>query len=211
MVLFGIMTLYMLIIPLKGKCGYPGRSVGALWVVDCARCLCAVRVVRSRGIHRNSIHLLGTSIYLNQVSMLRVFGLIKSYIFVVPSLRENSVSIIRAVLARFSGVVTRSSAADERKTTVLLNKSIPDIGVRVRSAVRGCDVCFLQPFEGREALVVSDSCLEEVNDFLVLTVLRTVASNVECRVAGGVLGELVAPESSVILVLCNPVVVHVFE
>lgn len=205
------MTLYILIIPLKGKCGYPGRSVGALWVVDCARCLCAVRVIRSRGIHRDSIHLLGTSIYLNQISMLRVFGLIKSYIFIVPGLRENSVSIIRAVLARFSGVVTRSSAADERKTTMLLDESITNIGVRVGSAVRGRDVRFFQPFECREALVIPNGCLKEVNDLLVLAVLRTVASNVECRVAGGVLGELVAPESSVILVLCNPVVVHVFE
>lgn len=45
----------------------------------------------------------------------------------------------------------------------------------------------------------------------MLTVLRAVAGCVEGAEARGVLAEFVAPESGVVLVLRNPVCVHVLE
>ena len=143
--------------------------------------------------------------------MLRRADSVGPYVFIVPNLREDSITVICAVLSRLSGVVTRSSATNKRQTTVLLDESVTDIGVRVGGAVRGRDLRFLQPFKRRETLVVSNSRLKEVDDLLVLAVLRTVAGNVKRRVACGMLGELVAPESRVILILSNPVIVHVFK
>ena len=54
----------------------------------------------------------------------------------------------------------------------------------------------------------TDRGLEEVDDLLVLLVCGTVASYVERRRAGRVLGELVAPEIAVRGTLVNPVLVH---
>ena len=45
----------------------------------------------------------------------------------------------------------------------------------------------------------------------MLSILRTVAGRVKGAEAGGVLAELVAPEPRVILVLGNPVSVHVLK
>ena len=45
----------------------------------------------------------------------------------------------------------------------------------------------------------------------MLAVLRAVARGVEGAEAGGVLAKLVAPEAGVVLVLRNPVCVHVLQ
>ena len=45
----------------------------------------------------------------------------------------------------------------------------------------------------------------------MLAVLRAVARDVEGREAGGVLGELVAPETGVVLLPRDPVGVHVLQ
>lgn len=55
------------------------------------------------------------------------------------------------------------------------------------------------------APVKSDGRLEEINNVLVLDVLGPVARNVKGRVAGCVLGELVAPKVRVGLGLGHPV------
>lgn len=55
------------------------------------------------------------------------------------------------------------------------------------------------------APIKCDGRLEEINDILVLDVLRPIARNVKGRVAGCVLGELVAPKVWVRLGLGNPV------
>lgn len=94
---------------------------------------------------------------------------------------------------------------------MLLEQHIADISIRVSSLIRWRDMRFFQPFERRKPLVVLDRRLKEIYHILMLTVLRAVARYVECRETCSVLAELVAPETGVILVLRDPVVVHVFE
>lgn len=62
---------------------------------------------------------------------------------------------------------------------MLLDKRVTDFLVRVRRAVGRRDVNLVQPIEGREALVVSDGRLKEVDNLLMLAVLRTIARYVE--------------------------------
>lgn len=95
--------------------------------------------------------------------------------------------MISAVLACLGSVVARARATDKRKSTVLLDKRITDLRVGVSRAVGRRDASLLQPVEGREALVVTNGRFKEVNNFLVLAVLRTVARHVEGRVACGML------------------------
>lgn len=94
---------------------------------------------------------------------------------------------------------------------MLLDKRITNVLIRVCSAVGRRDVNLLQPVKGRKALVVSNGCFEKVDDFFVFAILRTVARDVEGRIAGRVLREFMSPETSIILVLCDPVVVHVLK
>ena len=130
---------------------------------------------------------------------------------IVPHLAEHRVAIIRRILPRLGGVEAGTSAAQERRSLRLLDERGQDLSVRVRGGVGGRDIRGGEPFERREALLVPDDGLEEVDDFLVLAVLRAVAGHVEGAEAVAVLGHLVAPEARVVLVLRNPVCVHVFE
>ena len=84
---------------------------------------------------------------------------------------------------------------------MLLGQRVLEVRVRVGGAVGGDDVLCLEPFVGREALVVLDRGGEEVDDFLVFAVQRAVAGDVEGAVARGVLAKLVTPEAGVVLVL----------
>ena len=54
----------------------------------------------------------------------------------------------------------------------------------------------------------ADNGLEEVYHVLVLLVVRAIASNVERRRAGSMLGELVRPETLIGLALADPVLIH---
>ncbi|KAJ8108241.1 hypothetical protein OPT61_g8307 [Boeremia exigua] len=130
---------------------------------------------------------------------------------VVPDLAQHGVSIISGALTRGSSVEARPGAADEGNRAVLLGQRLLEVGVRVGGAVGGDDVLCLEPLEGREALVEFYRGFEEVDYFFVLAVLRAVARRVEGAEAGGVLAELVGPESGVVLVLRDPVRVHVLE
>lgn len=128
---------------------------------------------------------------------------------IVPHLAEHRVAIIRRILPRLRGVEAGASAAQERGSLRLLDERGQDLRVRVRRRVGGRDIGGGEPLERREALLVPDDGLEEVDDLLVLAVLRAVARHVEGREARRVLAELVAPEPGVVLVLRDPVRVHV--
>jgi hypothetical protein len=132
-------------------------------------------------------------------------------ILIVPNLAQHCVPIIGGVLARSSGIESRPRAPDERNAAVLLSQRVLEVSVRVRRAVRGNDLLRFEPLVCGEALVVLDRRLEEIDHVLVLPVQRTVARRVESAEAGGVLAELVAPEARVVLVLRDPVRVHVLE
>lgn len=94
---------------------------------------------------------------------------------------------------------------------MLSEQNIADISIGVSSRVGGYNLGSLEPLEGRETLVVFDCGLEEVDNFLVLAVLRTIAGNVESGVAGCMLAELVGPEAGVVLLEGDPVGVHVVK
>lgn len=94
---------------------------------------------------------------------------------------------------------------------MLGEQNIADISVGVSSRVGRHNLSLLEPLEGRKTLVVLDRGLEEVDDFLVLAVLRTIAGDVEGGEASCVLAELVGPEAGVVLLKGDPVGVHVVE
>jgi hypothetical protein len=126
-------------------------------------------------------------------------------------LRETSVAVICRVGSSCSGVVAGTRAANERDRTEVVGQRVADIRVRVSGRVRRDDAVFLEPLEARYALVVHNGRIEKVDYVFVLTVHGAVAWLVEGREARSVLAELVSPKASVVLVLSNPVRVHVFE
>jgi hypothetical protein len=132
-------------------------------------------------------------------------------VLVVPHFAEDSVSVVRRPLSGLGGIEARARAAEEGDAAVLLGQDVAYGCVAVRGAVGGDNVLCLEPLVRGEALVVLDCRLEEVDDFLVLAVLRAVAGDVEGAEAVAVLGHLVAPEARVVLVLRNPERIHVFQ
>lgn len=71
--------------------------------------------------------------------------------------------------------------------------------------IRGADACTREPMPCREPLVVKNSGFEEVHNVLMLPIFGTVARDVKCRVARGVLGKLVTPKVIVGAALRDPI------
>jgi hypothetical protein len=71
--------------------------------------------------------------------------------------------------------------------------------------VGGADVFSREPAVGRQVLVVHDSCLEEVDNLLMLTILWPIARDIERGEAGGVFRKFMAPEIAVLATLGDPV------
>lgn len=116
---------------------------------------------------------------------------------IIPHLRDLRASVIQQARALGRLVVPRARAAHVRRSAVLGFQRCFEVCEGVGGAVGGRDVVLGQPGEGRQAGVVHDRRLEEVDDFLVLAVMRAVAGDVEGGEAGRVLGELVLERQSV--------------
>lgn len=132
-----------------------------------------------------------------------------TYVEVVPGLGDNSVTIVHRTSTGSSGVVSWSGAADVGSGAVALGKSRLHGAQGVGGGVAWLDASLVQPAKGRQAAVVEDGSLEELDDLLVLNVLWSIARNVKGREAGSVLGELVSPEVVVWTALVDPELVHV--
>jgi hypothetical protein len=134
----------------------------------------------------------------------------RTYVHVVPHLADDCAATVCAVLrhALLGGVVSGARASHVWHRTRLLGQLALDVAQGVGGAVAGRDLGFLQPAPGREALVVLDCGLEELDDLLVFDVVGSVAGDVKGRVAGRVLGKLVGPEVGVGSSLVDPVSVH---
>jgi len=134
-----------------------------------------------------------------------------SYMFIVPHLRQHRFPRVCAILSCFRRIVTRPGASDKRDTTMLFKQGVADVSVRIRCAIRRRDIRGLQPVERRKALVVLDRRLKKVHDVLMFTVLWAIARRVERRETCSMFAELMAPEPRIILVLRNPVCVHILQ
>lgn len=115
---------------------------------------------------------------------------------VIPHLAHLRAAVIQRPFTGGSLVVPRSRASDERRGAVLGAESGLDVRDGVGGGVGGRDAVVREPFEGVKTAVVEDDGVEEVDDFLVLHVLRAVAGDVEGGEAGGVFGEFVLFEFS---------------
>lgn len=130
-------------------------------------------------------------------------------VVVVPDLGQDRVPVVQAAPAGLGGVVARAGAPDVGDLAEAAGERGLQVRERVVARVGGADAGGAEPAPGGQGVVVGQGGLEEVDDLLVLDVLRAVALDVEGRVARGVLAELVAPEPGVVLVLRHPVLVHV--
>lgn len=171
------------------------RPVAALVVMNRTLSFRTICLVRRTRIHRYGVALLRAAIH----------------VLVVPHLAQHSVAVISRTFAFSGSIETRARAPDEGNTAMLLGKRLLEVGVRVGGRVGRDNILCLQPLVGGEALVVLDCSFEEVDYLFVLAVQRAVAWRVEGAVAGGVLAKLMAPETRVILILSDPVRVHVFQ
>ena len=129
-------------------------------------------------------------------------------IIVVPDLAELGLAGVLGTLASLGLVVRKAGAANVRDGAVLLLQSTLDVSKGVGGAVGGLDAGVREPGEGGQVVPVLDDGLEELEEVVVLVVLGAETLGLEGAVAGGVLGELVAPELPVGLVLGDPVLVH---
>jgi hypothetical protein len=127
---------------------------------------------------------------------------------VVPSLGDLSSTIVQRAFTGGSLVVARSTAADVGQSTISFGKSILELAERVGGSVTRCDTSCVQPAKGRQAAVVEDGSLKELNDFLMLNILRAVARHIEGREASSVLAELMFIELMVWSSLVDPIFVH---
>lgn len=147
---------------------------------------------------------------------------------VVPHLTKLRATIVGRVGACRCLIKSRTRAADVWRGAVLLRKCIFERGQGVCGGVRGLDAMAAQPGPGRQAFVVHDNGLEEVNDILVLAILGSVAGDVKGGIAGRMLGKLVlrvhvsdcdferrdiayTPEAGVRRALRDPVGPHVLK
>lgn len=92
-----------------------------------------------------------------------------------------------------------------------LGQGTLDIHQRVRGRITRHDPRGRKPLVRGHGAVPRNGRLKKVDNVLVLDVLRAVAGNIKGAVAGGVLGELMAPKVWVGLALGDPVLVHVGE
>ena len=115
---------------------------------------------------------------------------------IIPNFAELRPSSIRTILTHtlLCRIISRPTAPNIRHGTRFLGQLALDVRQSVRRTIAGCNIDLLQPAKCGESLVIFDCSLEELDHFLVLDVIGSVAGNVECRVAGRVLGELVGPE-----------------
>jgi hypothetical protein len=127
---------------------------------------------------------------------------------VVPSLGDLGSTIVQRAFTGGSLVVARSTAADVGQSTISFGKSVLELAEGVGSGITRCDASCVQPAKGRKTAVVEDSCLEELNDFFVLNILRAIARHVKGGEASAVLAELMLPEIVIGVVLVDPVLVH---
>jgi hypothetical protein len=127
---------------------------------------------------------------------------------VVPSLGDLSSTIVQRAFTGGSLIVARSTAADVGQSTVSFGKSILELAERIGGSVARRDASCVQPAKGRQAAVVEDGSFEELNDFLVLDVLRAIARHIEGREASSVLAELVFVKLMVWCSLIDPIFVH---
>lgn len=113
--------------------------------------------------------------------------------------------------SRFRVVVSWPVAANVWQSAKALRQCALQLRERSCRSVRRLDARSSQPAPGRQSEEIRDRRLEEVKDVGVLWGQRSVARSVECREAGGVLGELVRPEHTVCLIKSDPVFVHESE
>lgn len=118
------------------------------------------------------------------------------HMHVVPDLAQNRPASVAgvAVPASLRLVVPRTTAANVWNGSVHGGERVLNVYEVVSRAIVWCNAVLLQELEGWELLVVSDCCLKEIDDLLVLLILWAIAGNVEGGVAGGVFAELMAPE-----------------
>lgn len=118
-------------------------------------------------------------------------------VVVVPHLAQHSQSIVVGSLASGCGVVAWARAAHIGQGAEAIRQRGLHPVERDGGPVVRLDVCLGQPAIRGKRLIVLDCRLEKVNHLLVFLVLWPVAGQVEGRVAGPVLGELVSPEIAV--------------
>lgn len=114
---------------------------------------------------------------------------------VVPDLAQNSVSIVRTVLASSCSIISWPRTAKKRNATVLLKQRVPEIRIAVGCTIRRLDSSILEPCERWETLVEFDCCLEKIYYIFVLAIKWAVARDIESAEASCVFAKLVGPEA----------------
>ena len=127
---------------------------------------------------------------------------------IIPNLTDDGPSRVVLTLTSLGGIVPGARAANVRLRAGLLGQGFLNVCERIRGLIARHDFGLVQPLPGRVALVVLDRGLEEIDNVLVLDVVRAIAGDVEGGVASRVLAELVGPEVSVGRALVDPVRVH---
>lgn len=127
---------------------------------------------------------------------------------VIPNLAHDSPASIITALPHICGVVAWSRASNVGFGARLLGQGFLDIRQRICRLVARYNLGLIEPFPGWVTLVPLDGGFEELNDVLVLGILRPVARDVEGREASRVLAELMGPEVGVGCPLVDPVRVH---
>ncbi len=130
---------------------------------------------------------------------------------IIPHLAHHRATSVGTVLPCLGRVVPGPGAPYVGCGAVLLRQLALNVRQGILSAVTGRDLRLAQPRPGRKALVVLDRGLEEVDDLLVLTILRSIARDIKGREAGRMLGELVGPEVGVGRTLVDPIRIHPAE
>lgn len=124
---------------------------------------------------------------------------------VVPDLVHDSPSIVGRVCAGDSLVISGAAASNVWQRAVAIGQSGLEVAEGVGGGVAWSDAGGEKEAPGRQAAVVHDCGLEEVDNLLVLDVFGPVAGHVKGRVTSRMLGEFVAPEVGVGGALVDPV------
>ena len=127
---------------------------------------------------------------------------------VIPRLRDLRSPIIHRALTRIRLIIPWSAAAHIWQLAVPLRQCILHIAQRDASAVARSDSRVLKPGVRRQAEIVHNSRLEEINQLLVLDVLRSITWYIKRTEARRVFSKLVSPEFVVGAALIDPVLVH---
>ena len=123
---------------------------------------------------------------------------------VIPHLRQVRSTSVSGPITSLSLIITWARAANIGDSAKACGECGLHFRQRIYCSVARANVLGGQPAVGREVHVVHHSGLEEVDDVFVLAILWTVAGKIEGGEAGGVFGELVAPEVRIWLALRNP-------